>query len=157
MELDIQSLFGLYEHSCNHWLRNWDPTTPLSARILAHIRGRYWSAKIDDISLWPPAKPQRYLAYTEDQEHWLTGVTDPSEGGGGLGGCWRVSMTGFHGNDLQKSAISKMWEHDSGHLHARHWTTPPAPVSVVIYEFHVRKRTIEGGEHLRQQLNVFVT
>ncbi len=24
-------------------------------RIWAHIRGRYWSAKKDDISLWPPA------------------------------------------------------------------------------------------------------
>jgi hypothetical protein len=29
------------------------PPTPPG--IWAHIRGRYWSAKIDDISLWPPA------------------------------------------------------------------------------------------------------
>jgi hypothetical protein len=28
-------------HSCTHWLR-------LPPRIWAHIRGRYWSAKIDD-------------------------------------------------------------------------------------------------------------
>jgi len=42
MKLDLQSLFGLRVHSCTHWLR---------PRIWAHIRGRYWSAKIDDISL----------------------------------------------------------------------------------------------------------
>ncbi len=45
MEFDLQSLFG--EHSCAHWLR---PHTP----IWTHIRGRCWSAKIDDISLCPP-------------------------------------------------------------------------------------------------------
>ncbi len=32
----------------------WDPSTPpLPTRFWTHIRGR-WSAKIDDISLWPP-------------------------------------------------------------------------------------------------------
>jgi hypothetical protein len=45
MKLDLQNLFGLHVHSFTHWLR---PPTP---RIWAHIRGRYWSAKIDDISL----------------------------------------------------------------------------------------------------------
>ncbi len=45
MELDLQSLFGLL-CACN-----WPP----SPRIWAHIRWRWWSAKIDDISLWPPA------------------------------------------------------------------------------------------------------
>ncbi len=35
-----------------HWLR---PRKPPPHRIWAHIRGRYWSAKIDDISLCPPA------------------------------------------------------------------------------------------------------
>jgi len=35
------------------YLFGWDPATP--PRIWAHIRGRYWLAKIDDISLWPPA------------------------------------------------------------------------------------------------------
>jgi hypothetical protein len=39
MELDLQSLFGLHVHSCS---------SPL---IWAHKRGRFWSAKIDDISL----------------------------------------------------------------------------------------------------------
>jgi hypothetical protein len=29
------------------------PQLPPSPRIRAHIRGRYWSAKIDDISLQP--------------------------------------------------------------------------------------------------------
>jgi hypothetical protein len=50
MELDLQSLFGLHVHSCTHWLRPRNPPP----RIWAHIRGRYWSAKID-ISLSPPA------------------------------------------------------------------------------------------------------
>ncbi len=48
IELDRQSLFGLHVHSCSHWLR---------PRIWAHIRGRYWSAKIDGNSLWPPGLP----------------------------------------------------------------------------------------------------
>ncbi len=50
MELDLQSLFGLHVHSCTHWLRprNRDPYP----HIRAHKRGRYWSVKIDDISLW---------------------------------------------------------------------------------------------------------
>jgi hypothetical protein len=36
-------------YSCTHWLR--PPKLPPSPRIRAHLRGRYWSAKIDDISL----------------------------------------------------------------------------------------------------------
>jgi hypothetical protein len=40
-ELDLQSLFGLVVHIC-------------TVLIWAHIRGRCWSAKIEDISLWPP-------------------------------------------------------------------------------------------------------
>ncbi len=44
-KISTHSLFGLpVHHSCTHWLR---PAT----RIWAHIRGRYWSAKIDDIPL----------------------------------------------------------------------------------------------------------
>ncbi len=37
-------------------LIGWDPATSPSPspRIWAHIRRRYWSAKIDDISVWPP-------------------------------------------------------------------------------------------------------
>jgi hypothetical protein len=49
MELDLQCLFVLHVYSCTHWLRRRTP--PLSPRILAHIRGRNWSAKIDDVSL----------------------------------------------------------------------------------------------------------
>ncbi len=51
MELDLQSLFGLHVHSCTYWLRPRKPSPP--PRIWAHIRGRYCSYKIDDISLWP--------------------------------------------------------------------------------------------------------
>ncbi len=50
MELDLQSLFGLHVHSCTHWLRPRTPP-PSTPRSWAHIRGRYWSAKIDDIFL----------------------------------------------------------------------------------------------------------
>ncbi len=39
--------------SCTQWLRPRDPP-PSSPRICIRIRGRYWTAKIDDISLWPP-------------------------------------------------------------------------------------------------------
>jgi hypothetical protein len=50
MELALQSLFGLHVQSCTHWLR---PCNPLpSSRIWTRIRGRYWSAKIDDIHLF---------------------------------------------------------------------------------------------------------
>ncbi len=37
---------------------NWNPATPPPPRIWALIRGRYWSAKIDDISLFPPGSTQ---------------------------------------------------------------------------------------------------
>jgi hypothetical protein len=41
---------------CSAVLIDWDPaTSPPSPRIWAHIRGPYWPAKIDNISLWPPA------------------------------------------------------------------------------------------------------
>jgi hypothetical protein len=53
--LRLQSLFGLHVQSCNHWLRPRNRTSPpLPPRIWAHIQGRYWSAKIGDISLRPP-------------------------------------------------------------------------------------------------------
>jgi hypothetical protein len=52
MELDLQSLFGLHVHSCNHWLRPRNHPPPLYPPTLGHMRGRYWSAKIDDIHLF---------------------------------------------------------------------------------------------------------
>ncbi len=54
MELDLQSLFGHHMSSCTHWLRSCNPPPPPPPTIWAHVRGRYWSAKIDDISLWLP-------------------------------------------------------------------------------------------------------
>ncbi len=39
---------------------------PCSPRFCAHIGWRYWSAKIDDISLWPHAR-----------EHWMVYNTGP--------------------------------------------------------------------------------
>jgi hypothetical protein len=51
MELDLQSLFGLHVHCAQlytHWLR--PRNLPPSPRFWAHVRGRYWSAKIYDIS-----------------------------------------------------------------------------------------------------------
>ena len=52
MELDPKFIWApCAVHSCTHWLRTRNSTTP-SPRIWAHIRGRYWSAKIDDISLF---------------------------------------------------------------------------------------------------------
>jgi hypothetical protein len=48
MESDFQSLFGIHvQCSCTNWLR---PRNPPPPRNWAHLRGRYWSAKIDDIS-----------------------------------------------------------------------------------------------------------
>jgi hypothetical protein len=47
---------GLHVHSCTLWLRPRNPPPPPpSPRIWAHIRGRYWTAKIEHISLCPPA------------------------------------------------------------------------------------------------------
>ncbi len=53
MELDLQSLFGLHVHSCTHWLRPRNPPPPHLGSYV-YVRGRHWSAKIDDISLWLP-------------------------------------------------------------------------------------------------------
>ncbi len=47
IELDLQNLFGHNVYSCTHWLRPHNPP-PSFLRIWAHIRGRYWSAQIDD-------------------------------------------------------------------------------------------------------------
>ncbi len=58
MELDLQSLFGLHVHSYTYWLTPRNSPSPPLPRIWAHIRGRYWSAKIDNISLWPPVDNQ---------------------------------------------------------------------------------------------------
>jgi hypothetical protein len=44
-------------HSCTHRVIGGDPATPPpppSPHIWTRMRGRYWSAKIDDISLCPP-------------------------------------------------------------------------------------------------------
>ncbi len=58
MELDLHSLFGLpVHHSWTHWLRPRNPSP--SPRIWTHIRGRCWSAKIDDIPLRPPSSNAR--------------------------------------------------------------------------------------------------
>ncbi len=52
MELDLQSLFGLL---CTAVLIGRAPSTTLPLpHIWAHIRGRNWSAKIDDISGFDP-------------------------------------------------------------------------------------------------------
>ncbi len=51
MKLDLQTLFAqLYSSAETPQLP--PPPNPL---IGAHIRGCCWSAKIDDISMWPPA------------------------------------------------------------------------------------------------------
>ena len=61
MELHLQSLFGLHVHSCTHWLRPRNSPPP-SPTIWAHLWGRYWSAKIDDISLWPSLYLQTFYS-----------------------------------------------------------------------------------------------
>ncbi len=53
MESDLQSLLGSSVYSGSHWAKPRNSSPP--PRIWAHIGGRYWSAKIDNISLWPPA------------------------------------------------------------------------------------------------------
>jgi hypothetical protein len=53
MELDLQSLFGLHVLEQQYSLA--ETPYPPPPRIWAHIKGHYWSAKIDDISLRPPA------------------------------------------------------------------------------------------------------
>jgi hypothetical protein len=51
MEVDLQSLFGPHVTLCAQLYSLAEtPQAPLP-RIGARIRGRYWSAKIDDISL----------------------------------------------------------------------------------------------------------
>ncbi len=38
---------------CTPVFIGWDPAPP-PPRVWAHVRRRFWSVKIDDISLWPP-------------------------------------------------------------------------------------------------------
>ena len=58
MELDLQSLFVLL---CTVVLIGWEPETLSLPSIWAHKRGRYWSAKIDDISLYPPGYDKKSI------------------------------------------------------------------------------------------------
>ncbi len=62
MELDLSRLLGLL---CTAVLIGWDTATPPPPllRIWTHIRGRYWTAKIDDISLSTP--DSNVLAYLQ--------------------------------------------------------------------------------------------
>jgi hypothetical protein len=60
MEVDIQRLFGPHVTWCAQLYslaetpQTPPPSPPQSPCIGTRIRGRYWSAKIDDISLYPP-------------------------------------------------------------------------------------------------------
>jgi hypothetical protein len=63
VELDLQSLFGLHVlYSLAETPQATTHSSP-SRRIWAHIRGRYWSAQIDDISLLTLA-PAQHLPFT---------------------------------------------------------------------------------------------
>jgi hypothetical protein len=53
MDLDLQSLFGLHVRSCINWQRPRNNPPPPTPHLGSYTRGRYWSAKIGDISLWP--------------------------------------------------------------------------------------------------------
>jgi hypothetical protein len=55
LRLDLQSLFGL------HVVQLYSVAETPPPRIWAHIRGRQWSAKIDDISLLNTDLNGRYL------------------------------------------------------------------------------------------------
>ncbi len=61
MELDLLSLFVLHVHSCTHWLR---PRNLPPPHLGSYIRGRYWSAKIDVISLCSPGSTLYMLGWT---------------------------------------------------------------------------------------------
>jgi hypothetical protein len=88
-------------HSCTHWQIPMHNPPP---RIWGHMRGRYWSANIDDISLWPPVPLMLFSAVkwigacSEDavyegwepvpgtrtpgsvlNVHWVQAVCDPRE------------------------------------------------------------------------------
>ncbi len=49
---------------CTAVLIGWNPQH--HPRIWAHIRGHYWSAKIDNISLWHPDKNLRVAIYSNN-------------------------------------------------------------------------------------------
>jgi hypothetical protein len=64
LDLQVQNLCGLHVHSCTHWLRpcNLLPPHP-PAFVGSYIRGRYWSAQIDGISL-------SLAGYTSDDTYY---------------------------------------------------------------------------------------
>ncbi len=74
MELDLPSLFGLL---CQLYSLAETPQLPHSPCSLAHIQGRYWSAKIDDISLSPsdlsgsPGCQKKQLSFVEFTENFV--------------------------------------------------------------------------------------
>jgi hypothetical protein len=56
---------------CTAVLINWDPATPPLPRTWAHIRGRYWSAKIEETSLCNPLPPINEIAELTQWSHKL--------------------------------------------------------------------------------------
>ncbi len=56
MELDLQSIFRLHVQNCAQLYSLLRPRNSPPPRIWAYIRGRYWPATIDDISLWLPVR-----------------------------------------------------------------------------------------------------
>ncbi len=68
------------------------PKLPHSPRIWAQIRGRYWSAKIDNVSLWPPVHDPRAFMQCCGSG---SGTGSQSVGSLGFWTCWvqiRYSM-----------------------------------------------------------------
>jgi len=109
MEVDLQSLFGLHVTSYAVVLIGWDPATPAPfPRIWTRItRGRYWSAKIDDISLWPP------------------GGTVPEEEEGGPGG-----------QTARDHALRQRLQQDRVRTHRRPQLGPPAETRNISPQIH---------------------
>ncbi len=79
MELELQILFGPHVHSCTYWLspRNTHPPF-LHLGSYSTYEGRYWSARLDDISLWPTVShliPYRKLLKGFSGQLWKTYFT----------------------------------------------------------------------------------
>ncbi len=97
MNVDLQSLVGLHVTWCAQLYSLAEtPQPPQSPRIWTRIRGRYWSAKTDDISLWPPGSYQTKPNSTNRSpgrpflasQKWA-----PAENTSGWERCWPGSLS----------------------------------------------------------------
>jgi hypothetical protein len=138
---------------CTAVLIGWDPAPPPSPCFWAQIRGRYWSAKIDDISLWPPGHNLLFLSFFDQGRKWTCTACPDSVAklrvSGNSSGCtatavpFKYSFSGKSAASAPISTLMCLWAIYvfPGSVHI----FPPAEKADPLWEYIIRSQTHECG------------